>query len=208
MAAQSDTQRADEALAGRQHGVVARWQLLDAGLSRHQIAVRLAAGCLHELHDGVYLAGHTIAPPLAREQAALLATGPQAVLSHASAAALWNILPRPAPMPVCVTLPYGRTDVRHAIEVHRAPLEPEDVHRRKGLAVTRPPRTILDLAAATDLDELEQIVAEAAYRRLASERELRDQLARHPSKPGGAKLRRMLSLPLGLSGSDPLRRTA
>ncbi|MFL5892400.1 MAG: type IV toxin-antitoxin system AbiEi family antitoxin domain-containing protein [Solirubrobacterales bacterium] len=84
------------ALAGKQHGVVARWQLLDAGITARQIRLRLTSGRLHEIHRGVYLVGHTVRPPLATEQAALLACGKQATLSHRSAANLWDLLPYPA----------------------------------------------------------------------------------------------------------------
>src|SRR3954452_14352336 len=80
------------ALAGKQHGVVARWQLLDAGITARQIRLRLTSGRLHEIHRGVYLVGHTVRPPLATEQAALLACGKQATLSHRSAANLWDLL--------------------------------------------------------------------------------------------------------------------
>ena len=58
-------------------------------------------------------------------------------------------------------------------------------------------------AGATDalephrLDELERVVAEAHYRRIASDAELRDQLARNPGKPGVRALRAVLDLPEG-----------
>jgi len=81
------------AIAARQHGVVARSQLLAAGVTAQQIRVRLRSGRLHEIHRGVYLVGHAVPPPLAVEQAALLASGDQSVLSHRSAAYLWNLLP-------------------------------------------------------------------------------------------------------------------
>jgi hypothetical protein len=101
-------------IAQRQYGVVARWQLLAAGVSSQAIQRRLAAGRLHAVHRGVYLVGHAVLPPHAQEMAALLACGldpapsnraaavgsnesavtapsnraPAAVLSHRSAAAL------------------------------------------------------------------------------------------------------------------------
>jgi hypothetical protein len=80
---------------GVQHGVVARWQLLAAGVSRHQIDLRLAAGRLTHLHSGVYLVG-AVAPAHAHEIAALLAYRLRATLSHRTAAELWNLLPYPA----------------------------------------------------------------------------------------------------------------
>jgi Transcriptional regulator, AbiEi antitoxin len=75
-------------LARRQHGVVARRQLVREGLSEAAIGRRLEAGRLHQLHRGVYLVGHPVPAQYALETAALLACGPRAVLSHRSAAAL------------------------------------------------------------------------------------------------------------------------
>lgn len=83
-------------LAARQLGVVTRTQLLGAGLSRRQIETALSKGRLHLLHRGVYAVGHPALPPRGRELAALLACGPNAVLSHRSAATLWDLcLPHP-----------------------------------------------------------------------------------------------------------------
>jgi hypothetical protein len=41
-------------LADRQHGVVARWQLMLLGVTRSMIAVRCSSGRLVPLHRGVY----------------------------------------------------------------------------------------------------------------------------------------------------------
>jgi very-short-patch-repair endonuclease len=72
-----------------------------------------------------------------------------------------------------------------------------DIRNRRGLRLTSPPRTILDLAFLIDEEELENVVAEAAYRRLASETELKAQLKSNEGKRGVAKLRRVLDLPGG-----------
>jgi hypothetical protein len=53
------------------------------------------------------------------------------------------------------------------------------------------------LAALLDDEELERVVAEANYRRRASDAELRSQLERNPKKRGNARLRRVLDLPGG-----------
>ncbi|MFL5870052.1 MAG: DUF559 domain-containing protein [Solirubrobacterales bacterium] len=126
--------------------------------------------------------------------AALLACGPEAVLSHATAAHLWHLLPS-VPIPVHITIPPQRIAKRNRIAVHRAPLHRRDVRHRHGLALTSPPRTILDLAAI--YDDLENLVAEAHYRRLASENELRLQLEQNPHKPGVPRLKAILDLPGG-----------
>jgi very-short-patch-repair endonuclease len=218
-------------IAAKQFGALARWQLLQAGLTPREIQRRVEGGRLHEIHRGVYLTGHATPAPYAREMAALLACGegasvkvragkpilihtatPAAVLSHRSAASLWNLIPYPAPGDVCVTSPHGRGATRTGIEVHRATVSPRDIRRRHGMPLTSPPRTILDLAATLasreeeasadplepqPLDELERIGAEAHFRRRATDAELRDQLARNPNRPGVRALRTVLDLPGG-----------
>jgi very-short-patch-repair endonuclease len=200
MRPQSHSEAADRAiasLAGRQHGVVARRQLLDTGVTARQVKLRLRNGRLHEIHRGVYLVGHTVPTRHGREMAALLACGERAVLSHRSAAAIWDLLPYPATATPSVTVPPERSATRPGIRIHRARLPRRDVRRRQRMSLTSPPRTILDLAAELDSGELERLVAEAHYRRLASEPELRDQLERNPGKRGNASLRAVLDLPGG-----------
>jgi very-short-patch-repair endonuclease len=186
-------------IAGRQHGVVARWQLLDAGLTARQIKLRLRSGRLHQVHRGVYLVGHAVPTAHGRDMPALLACGSRAVLSHRSAAALWQLLPYPASAQACVTVPLERSDARPRIVIHRAAIPRADVRRRERMPLTSPPRTILDLAAELGPEDLERLVAEGEYRRLASADELRDQLERTRGKRGNAGLRLVLDLPGGPS---------
>lgn len=56
-------------IAARQRGVVTRTQLRDVGLSEDMITYRARIGSLHRLHRGVFLVGHPVPPPLARETA-------------------------------------------------------------------------------------------------------------------------------------------
>jgi very-short-patch-repair endonuclease len=187
-------------LAARQHGVVARWQLIAAGITAAEIKSRKASGRLEEIDHGVYLVG-AVAPALAHEQAALLAYRNEAVLSHHTATALWRLTwrpgdspPSPASTQVWLTLPPGRGEAKPRFKLHRANLDRRDIRGRHRLALTSPPRTILDMSLLLDEMDLEQLVAEAHYRRLAGEAELRDQLRRNPGKRGAARLRRVLGL--------------
>jgi hypothetical protein len=80
--------------------------------------------------------------------AAVLALGPDAVLSHMSAAALWGLL-KPEGGPVDVSLPSSSGRRRRAgIRVHRcASLRADQITERYRIPVTTPARTIEDLHA-------------------------------------------------------------
>src|SRR5919108_4129548 len=79
------------AIAERQHGVVARAQLLDLGFHPQAIKHRVAKGSLHPVGRGVYALGRPQLTRHGRWMAAVLSCGSAAALSHYSAAALWGI---------------------------------------------------------------------------------------------------------------------
>jgi hypothetical protein len=146
------------ALARRQHGVIAFQQLLAAGLGPSSVALRVSAGRLHRLHRGVYAVGHQALTHRGRWLAAVLACGPGAALSHTDAAALWLLLPPDNhPGPVHVTVPgSGGRRRRNGIVVHRSgTLTSAEITRRHSIRVTRPARTIADLAQVLGKERVE-----------------------------------------------------
>jgi very-short-patch-repair endonuclease len=180
------------ALAARQHGVVSRAQLLAAGLSKAAIDHRLARQRLHPVHRGVYLVGHPVPPPLAKEMAAILACGEGAAVSHGSAAAIWGFRP-PLSSPVHVTLPSPVSRTRLGICVHRARfMQPEDIRCREALLITAPARTLVDLAAVLSAKELQRAYEEARIHRVVRPSDLRSVLTRTGRKPGFAAMRALL----------------
>jgi hypothetical protein len=120
-----DVDRAVAKLAGRQHGVVGRWQLLDLGIGRRAIEVRLGVGRFHLLHRGVYAVGHSKLTVEGRWMAAVLACGIGAVLSHRSAGQLWGLLPRSSALPE-VTTP-AKFRPRSGILRHQAPMPADEI---------------------------------------------------------------------------------
>jgi very-short-patch-repair endonuclease len=176
-------------LATRQHGVVARGQLEALGLGRGAIEHRLARGLLHPIHRGVYAVGHRRLTSEGAWMAGVLAAGPGAVLSHRSAAALWGIrnTDRAA---VEVIVPRGCR--RPGIQPHRATLRPDEIDRERGIPVTNPARTLLDLAEVLTPQQLERAINEAEIRRLASPLPLAAMVARHPTRRGTNALSRIL----------------
>jgi predicted transcriptional regulator of viral defense system len=133
-------------LATRQHGVVARRQLLGFGLSARAVDRRVEAGRLHRLHRGVYAVGHRRLTRHGVWLAAVLACGDGAVLSHASAAALWGIAEIEQGQ-IHVAAVRGRGGPRRGIVVHRPRrLTDDDRAERWGVPVTAPAPTLVDLA--------------------------------------------------------------
>ncbi|MBN9623314.1 MAG: type IV toxin-antitoxin system AbiEi family antitoxin domain-containing protein [Actinobacteria bacterium] len=139
------------AIAARQHGIVTVEQLLDAGVSETSIRRGVDAGRLHRLHRGVYAVGHRSLSWRGRWLAAVLAASDGAVLSHSSAAALWQFL-RPIQGPIHLTIGAAvRRKQRPGLQIHRSrTLTPSHVTRRHDIAVTTPARTIEDIRGELD----------------------------------------------------------
>jgi hypothetical protein len=180
-------------LAARQHGVVGVEDLRALGFDRDAIARRVASGRLHRLHRGVYAVGHTVLSRNGAYLAAVLACGPDAVLSHRSAAALWGLRPSDAPR-IDVTVPHtsGFRTTR-AIVVHR-PLRTPDPMTHAGVPVTTPGRTLADLALGVPRRQLENAV-EAAER-------LRLHVEIDDDHPGARRLRAAANADLPFTRSE------
>jgi predicted transcriptional regulator of viral defense system len=179
------------ALAQRQHGVVARAQLVGLGLGRGAIGHRLECGRLHPLHRGVYAVGYRALSREARWIAAVLASGPGAVLSHRSAAALWGLRVATG-VRADVTVP-RKLESRTGIAPHHAVLAPDEVTVVRGIPVTTSARTLLDLAGAVAPRHLERAINDAEVLRLADALSLDELVRRHPRRRGVAALRRILA---------------
>lgn len=158
------------------------------------LKTRVARGTLTRLHRGVYVVGHRRLTPQGHALAAVLAAGPDAALSHRSAAWLHELWP----------LPRGRIDVTTAARaqsvpayrVHRAPaFGRDDLTTRDGIPVTTLPRTVVDLAAILSQDRLASLLSEAERRRLLDVRALEAAIARTRTRTGGshARLRAVLT---------------
>ena len=176
-------------LAARQHGVVARFQVRQLGASDDAIDRWVRDGRLHRLHAGVYAVGHTAVTQHERWMAAVLASGEGAVLSHASAAGLWDLAADNG-VPHTTTSTGRRT--RRGLRVHHSSLPPDEVTTRHRIPVTTPARTLLDLAATSTRKDLERAVRQAEFQRRADRDALERLLCRHPGKRGVARLRAVL----------------
>jgi hypothetical protein len=123
--------------------------------------------------------------------AAVLACGEEAVLSHRSAAALWGIGREGDQIDVSVRRACKRR--RSGIHTRSRPsLHEEDVTALKGIPVTCPIRTLLDLASVLIPSALERAVNEADKRDLVDPETLRASLEDNVGQPGVKALRALL----------------
>lgn len=127
-----------------------------------------------------------------RWMAAVLVCGETAALSHWSAAAFWGIgAERVGQIDVSVRrrCEHRRAGIRMRC---RPSLSAEDIEVHDGIAVTRPARTLLDLATELDARDLERAVNEADKHDLVGPEALRDALEGFAGEPGVRPLRALL----------------
>jgi len=133
-------------LAAAHDGLIARSMLLDAGVRSAAIDDRVRSGRLRVVHPGVYRTGHGELSRLQIHRAAGLAAG--AVTAAASAAEVWRLLSAsPGPPHVVRTGPRRRGPAGIVVH-HAAHLPTAETTTHRGVPVTTPVRTVLDLADA------------------------------------------------------------
>lgn len=181
-------------LAERQHGVVSIRQLRGPlGYSEAAVHRAVSAGRLHRLYRGVFAVGHTNLSLHGQCLAAVLACGPDALLSHVSAAWLWG-LTKTSPLPASVTTPLHRKP-RPPLRLHEArSLAAEDRALRDGIPVTSLARTLLDLAATVRFEWLEKMIERSEDLELFDLRAVEELLDRTVGHQGHGRLCRAIAL--------------
>jgi very-short-patch-repair endonuclease len=175
-------------------------ELRACGLSADAVASRVRNGRLHPMHRAVYAVGHDNPPLEGRFLAAVKACGPNAFLSHYSAAALWSLVPWDDRYPE-VTVPGPGSRAHRGVRVHRsAVLADGDITRHRGIPVTSPTWTLLDLAAVVDGRSLRRAVRGAQALHRVQIHQLVDVLRRAGPRRGVIALRRIVA-----TGAAPTR---
>ncbi|MDQ1374491.1 MAG: hypothetical protein QOJ09_1829 [Actinomycetota bacterium] len=182
-------------VAKGQYGLFSRAQGLERGASQDMLDSALGSERVTHEAEGVYGLPGWPESWWREVWRALLATGPDAVVSHETAAAIHGLTNFPRGRIVLTTAHgdhhwHGLADMRQSTD-----LRPEHVRIRDGLPVTTPVRTLFDLAAVTGRERLAVAVEDAHTTgacRLESLIALFDEL-RRPGKHGMKKLGRILA---------------
>ncbi len=182
------------ALAATQHGLVTDDQAHKAGYTIRMVRRRVATGVWERLLPGVL---RFPGPPTSGRQAATAAAlwgGPEALVSHSTAAVLWG-LDGVETSRVAITVP-GSIHPRHpAVVIHRATeLLPADRDRIDAIPVTSALRTLVDVANELPSDALELAVEDAMRRGLVTRGQLRWRIEQfgQRGRRGTSKLSRLL----------------
>lgn len=125
-----------------------RQRALMAGLSDAD----LTGTAYQQLFWGVYISSEVKATLVVRALAALMVAPPGSVVSHHSAASLWGGI-APDSGDVHLTMPVGNRQKTRGIRSHR-PVRMPTPGSRRGLPVTSPEQTFIDLAPHCDLVQL------------------------------------------------------
>lgn len=191
-------------LASQQHWVVTHDQLVELGLDHDAIEHRLTSGRLHPVHRGVYAVGRPDLSPDGRRMAAALACAPDGVVSHLSAAAMWQLVDRyDGPPHVLVPTQAGLRGAADLV-IHRCDTaRPEDVTRLRGVPVTTVERTLFDVARTTP-KRLKGCVRQAEWRHGVDLTTLFARAQEPRTDVAAARMRRLLAVyvPVGLTESE------
>lgn len=175
-----------------QHGVVSHEQLVALGYSPAAIKHRQRTGRLHARARGVYAVGRPDLSWSGTLIVGVLACGPGALVSHGTAASLWQVRPR-VTGPIEITVSSERSRRRPGLRVHcRTGLELTDAGRVDCIPVTAPSRTIVDIASSLSRAQLERSINLADSLDLIDPEALRDECERFAGQAGVHQLRRVL----------------
>lgn len=168
------------------NGAIATEELLRAGLTPDAIRARVKRGRLVWQFHGAYTVGDPALMPLARDSAALLSLGPNAVLSHRSAAAAWG-LAEADPQVIDITIIGCNRRARDGVRLHRVKAL-HDATTHKNLRITTVARTLIDFASQASSSERTHAFGEARAKLRLTDAKLNAALRRAPRNHAGAAI--------------------
>ena len=151
-------------IAEQQAGYFSASQARRVGFSRSLLSYHHSTGRFARVRSGVYRLAQFPASPHEDLHIACLQVGPEAVISHDSALALYELSDL-LPAEVHVTARRSASRRQPGIRLHTNRLRQEDVTRYEGLPVTTVQRTLADVTAAGLADEQAQQAIQEALRR-------------------------------------------
>lgn len=193
-------------LARRQFNRIATGQLLEIGVGKNAISRRVASGRLVPVEEGVF----AVAPVLDDDDwgrwMEVTLTAPNTFLFRISAAAAWGALTLPRRLETVVRPGSGGPRRHGGIIAHRSGTLDGETTLLRGIPITTPSRTLLDLAASRISQRaLGRALREMARLNLVTVSELAEALHGRRHRRGARRLTRTVArysgLPIGRARS-------
>ena len=151
-------------IAEAQAGYFTAAQARSAGFTRSLLSYHVGNGLFERIQRGVYRLKRFPATPHEDLFVACLRVGPQAVVSHDSALALYELSDL-LPAEIHLTAPRTTSRRHPGLRLHTSRLESGEITQYNGLQVTTVPRTIVDVAIGGLSNELVRQAIRQAVRR-------------------------------------------
>jgi len=169
-------------IAEAQAGYFTARQAHEVGYSRERLSDLTRRDQFIRVQRGIYRLSHFPASRFEDLFIAHLRTGPNSVISHDSALAVYD-LSDVMPSETHVIMSRTGSRRRDGLRLHTNKIDIDEVTRREGLPVTTPSRTIADVIAnGLDRDLVRQAVEEALRKGLTTRAQLLEQADRHEGR--------------------------
>jgi predicted transcriptional regulator of viral defense system len=165
-------------LAEPRAGYFTTAQAAEAGVSRQQLSYLTGAGSIDRIAHGIYRLRRFPAQSFEDVIVACLWAGQDAVASHDTALAVYDLTDA-MPAEIHITVPHPFRGRRTGVVVHTAPLDARERTVRTAVPVTTVTRTIVDVLRRSGSDLAVDAAREALDRGLVTRRRLRAALEGH-----------------------------
>jgi predicted transcriptional regulator of viral defense system len=156
-------------LTGRRAGYVTTAQAAEVGVSRQQLSYLARTGSLERVAQGIYRLQRSPAQRFEDVIVACLWAGDDAVASHDTALAVYELTDA-MPAAIHVSVPHAFRGRRPGVTVHAAPLGHGARTERAGVPVTTVERTIADVLVRSGAELASRAAEQALDRGLVSRR--------------------------------------
>jgi predicted transcriptional regulator of viral defense system len=169
-------------IAEAQAGYFTARQAQEAGYSRERLSDLTRRDQFIRVQRGIYRLSHFPASRFEDLFIAQLRTGPNSIISHDSALAVYD-LSDVLPSEIHVIMSRTGSRRRDGLRLHTNKIDIDEVTRREGLPVTTPSRTIADVIAnGLDRELVRQAMEDALRKGLTTRAQLLEQADRRESR--------------------------
>ena len=169
-------------IAETQHGYFTTYQASKAGYSRKDVSSLTKRNKFVRVFHGIYRITHYPASENEDLMAAVLKCGPQAVISHDTALAVYQ-LSDVMPGTIHITIPKNRSRRQKGIKYHTSRIAPQETTTFNGLPITTVERSITDVIRnGMDATLIKQAIKQAIKRGMITSSSLMKQASQYGEK--------------------------